>query len=126
MCFGGREKEAFLDEESVCEEPLQHADREDFSCEIPQRRWRTDRLSIVQIEQDVAVCAHKFPSLICRPVSAQFMKEGVIALIEFGEDEQVVGVVAERHYRLVPPDQITNSDLENYRKQIPEGNPAKA
>jgi len=54
------------------------------------------------------------------------MKEGVIALIEFGEDEQVVGVVAERHYRLVPPDQITNSDLENYRKQIPEGNPAKA
>jgi len=91
-----------------------------------QAKGRTDRLSIVQIEQDVAVCAHKFPSLICRPMSAQFMKEGVIALIEFGEDERGLGVAAERHYRLVPPDQITNSDLESYRKQILEGDSAKA
>jgi hypothetical protein len=59
-------------------------------------------------------------------MSAQFMKEGIIALIEFGEDERGVGVVAERHYRLVPPDQITNSDLESYRKQVPEGDSAKA
>ena len=45
-----------------------------------QAKGGTDKLSIVQIEQDFAVCARKFPTLLCRPVAAQFMPDGVIAL----------------------------------------------
>lgn len=47
-----------------------------------QTKGGTGRLSIVQIEQDFAGCTHKFPSLICRPVAAQFMQDDVIALFE--------------------------------------------
>src|SRR5581483_2740636 len=30
-----------------------------------QAKGRSDRLNIVQIEQDFALCRHKFPALIC-------------------------------------------------------------
>ena len=41
-------------------------------------------MNVVQIEQDIAVCANKFPWLdICRPIAAQFMDGGIIALFEF-------------------------------------------
>ncbi len=45
-----------------------------------QAKAGKDRLSVVQIEQDIAVCADKFPLLICRPVGAQFMQDDLIAL----------------------------------------------
>jgi hypothetical protein len=80
-----------------------------------QAKGGTDRLSIVQIEQDFAVCAHKFPALICRPIAAQFMHEGVMALFEFEEGENGLGIASEKHYKLVPPDEVTEKDLENYR-----------
>ena len=82
-----------------------------------QAKGGRDRLSIVQIEQDVAVCASKFPSLICRPVAAQFMKEDVIALFEFEQSEDGLGVLMEKHYKLVPPEEVTESDLDLYRSR---------
>lgn len=80
-----------------------------------QAKGGTGRLSIVQIEQDAAVCADKFPSLICRPIAAQFMEGGVIALFEFEEGEDGLGIAAEKHYKLVPPEEVTEADLESYR-----------
>jgi len=77
-----------------------------------QAKGGSDKLSIVQIEQDFAVCAHKFPSLICRAIAAQFMAEGVIALFEFEEGEDGPKICAEKHYKLVPPDDVTEADLE--------------
>ncbi|MGH9786303.1 MAG: endonuclease, partial [Terriglobia bacterium] len=85
-----------------------------------QAKGGTDRLSIVQIEQDLAVCAHKFPSLICRPVAAQFMLGDVIALFEFEEGENGVGICSEKHYKLVPPEEVTEADLESYRERPPD------
>ena len=82
-----------------------------------QAKAGTDRLNIVQIEQDFGVCAHKFALLICRPVAAQFMSDGVIVLFEFEEGENGVGISSEKHYRLVPPDEVTAADLEAYRKR---------
>jgi len=35
-----------------------------------QAKGGTDKLSIVQIEQDFALCAAKFPRLMCRPIAA--------------------------------------------------------
>ena len=82
-----------------------------------QAKGGNDKLSVVQIEQDLAVCAHKFPSLICRAIAAQFMAEGVIALFEFEEGEDGVTICDERHYRLVPPEEVTEADLEKYRSR---------
>jgi len=82
-----------------------------------QAKGGSGKLSIVQIEQDFAVCAHKFPSLICRPIAAQFMQDDVIALFEFEQGENGVGIVSEKHYKLVPPDQVTEADLAAYRSR---------
>ena len=80
-----------------------------------QAKGGKDKLSIVQIQQDVAVCSRKFPSLICRPIGAQFLKDAVIALFEFVESEGSLRIAAESHYRLVPPDQIAPEELAKYR-----------
>jgi len=43
-----------------------------------QAKGKTDRLNIVQIEQDVAMCKRKFPELICRPIADQFMQDQLL------------------------------------------------
>jgi hypothetical protein len=82
-----------------------------------QAKGGKDKLSIVQIEQDMALCAERFPALICRPVGAQFMPGEVIALFEFESGEQGIGIASEKHYKLVPPDQVTDADLLAYRQR---------
>ncbi len=82
-----------------------------------QAKGGSDRLGIVQIEQDFGVCENKFPLLVCRPVAAQFMQDGTICLFEFTQSEDGVGIASEKHYRLVPPEEVTDSDLDGYSKQ---------
>lgn len=53
-----------------------------------QAKGGNDSLNVVQIEQDIAVCAAKFPSVICRPIAAQFMQDDLIALFELEDGEQ--------------------------------------
>lgn len=85
-----------------------------------QAKGGDDRHSIVQIEQDIALCKAKFPSCICRPIAAQFIgreKEAKIALFTFEEGRNgEAKILNERHYMLVEPNQISKEDLENYRK----------
>ena len=83
-----------------------------------QAKGGVDKLSIVQIEQDFAVSAYKFPSLICRPIAAQFMKHGVIAMFEFEQAEDEIGIASEKHYKLVPPEEITEADLSKYSNRL--------
>ena len=80
-----------------------------------QAKGRKDRLSIVQIEQDLAVCDARFPSLICRAVGAQSMRKDLIALFEFEATDNGVAISSERHYRLVAPDEVSDEDLKTYR-----------
>jgi len=82
-----------------------------------QAKGGTDKLSIVQIEQDFAVCKRKFPSLLCRPIAAQFMQDGVIALFEFEQSDAGVTISSEKHYKLVPPEDVTEADLAGYRQR---------
>lgn len=91
-------------------------DRRGVHFVIPvQAKGGRDKLSIVQIEQDHALCRAKFPALICVPIAAQFMAGDVIALFAFEPDDAGLVVSAERHYRLVPSDQLTPEDLQAYR-----------
>jgi hypothetical protein len=81
-----------------------------------QAKGGKDKLSVVQIEQDLALAAEKFSALVCRAIGAQFMEEGIIALFEFEVGAKGVTVRAERHYQLVPPEKLSPEDLDIYRK----------
>ncbi len=94
-------------------------DRKGIHYVIPvQAKAGKDRLSILQIEQDWEMCRDKFPEMTCRPIAAQFMADETIALFEFEWCEERLGVSAEKHYRLVPPDQMTGEDLAIYRNRL--------
>ena len=74
-------------------------------------------MGIVQIEQDFALCAAKFPGLICIPVATQFMADSVIAMFAFEQTVEGVRASSEKHYRLVAPEAVSEADLAAYRKR---------
>ena len=86
-----------------------------------QAKGGSDKLNRVQIEQDIALCAEKLPELICRPLGTQWMREDLVALFEFEEAGDDIRVVAEKHYRLVAPDEITDAELGSYRQRLADG-----
>ncbi len=79
-----------------------------------QAKGGSDKLSPVQTMQDIACCRAKFPDMICRPVSAQFMEDDVIALFELTAEHGNALIVEERHYKLVPGDQFDAELLREY------------
>ena len=84
-----------------------------------QAKGPQDRLSRVQVEQDMALCADKLPDLVCRPVGTQAVGGDLIALFEFEEVDEDIRIRSEKHYHLVAPDDVTADDLHRYRR--PEG-----
>lgn len=80
-----------------------------------QAKGGNDQIGVVQIGQDLAFAAEKFPDMRCRPIAAQFMAEGVIALFELTLDDGQVKVVEERHYRLVPAADLDQKAIRDYR-----------
>ena len=83
-----------------------------------QAKGGSDRLSRVQIEQDLAMCTSKLPTLICRPIGVHMMRTDLVALFEFEQDREDIRVAAEKHYWLVPPEDITDEDMMRYRQRI--------
>ncbi len=79
-----------------------------------QAKGGKDRINVVQIEQDIAVCALKFPSLQCRPIGAQFMDNEVIGLLEYMETAGGVHIRTESHYQLVAAEEVTEEDIRKY------------
>jgi len=82
-----------------------------------QAKGGRDRIGIVQIEQDIAMCAARFPGLKCVPVAAQFLgarEDRVVALFAFEQSGQEIGVLQERHYKLVPKSDLTSEELAQY------------
>ena len=64
------------------------------------------------------MCADKFPDLICRPIGAQFMEQYPIALFEFEKTDEEIKIVSEKHYRLVPPEEISVEELQSYQRRL--------
>ncbi len=79
-----------------------------------QAKGFKDKISVVQIEQDMAMCHSKFPNLICRPIAAQFMKEDLIALFELEQGTSGIGISSEKHYLFVEPDNLSPEELAKY------------
>ena len=80
-----------------------------------QAKGGSDQLSILQTRGDLNCCREKFPDLTCRPVSAQFMPGGVIAMFELIADGNLIKVKEEKHYKLVASAEISSDDLAQYR-----------
>ena len=83
-----------------------------------QAKGAREQLGIIQVEQDLALCAARFPALVCRPIGAQFMRDDLISLFEFSHTDAGVRISRERHYRLVPPGELSDDDLAEYRKSL--------
>jgi hypothetical protein len=79
-----------------------------------QAKGGNDRHAVVQTQQDITYCVEKFPNLICRAVSAQFMSEDRIAMFELVLQDNEIRVAEEKHYRLVPSSDISAEDLRSY------------
>ena len=73
-----------------------------------------------EVEQDLAMCREKFPELICHPIAAQFIEGDLIALFALEETDGEFRIAMERHYRLVPPSQLTAEELRAYRDRQTE------
>lgn len=79
-----------------------------------QAKGGNDKHGSVQTGQDIAFCESKFPELICRAVSVQFLTSGRIAMFELTIQDDEIKVVEERHYQLVSASDITIADLNAY------------
>jgi hypothetical protein len=82
-----------------------------------QAKGGGDQLSVVQVKQDIACCQEKFPNLICRAIAVQFVSDYLVALFELALVDGLVKILEERHYKLVPSEQITAKDLRAYQRQ---------
>ncbi len=52
--------------------------------------------------------------MICRPIAAQFLANDLIAMFELIADGDEIKVTEEKHYKLLPADQISKEDLKGY------------
>ena len=80
-----------------------------------QAKGGRDQISVVQTTQDIRFVEQRFPGLLCRAISAQFMEAGIVALFELTLQDSQVRVVEERHFKLVPADRIDPVAIRNYR-----------
>jgi hypothetical protein len=82
-----------------------------------QAKGGSDKHGVVQTNQDIVYCKEKFPNLVCRAISAQFMSNDRIAMFELTVQDGEVRVVEEKHYRLVPAGDIRGEDLQAYNSR---------
>jgi hypothetical protein len=75
-----------------------------------------DRLGIVQVMQDIEFCKNRYPNVLCKPIALQFLTENDVAILELSVDEEDqifrLSVVDEKHYKLVPKNGITESEIK--------------
>ena len=81
-----------------------------------QAKGGSDEIGVVQIEQDIRLCEHKYPELICRAIAAQFIESNKISVFEFIIQDDEVKKVSERHYQLVSSSNISDEELAQYNQ----------
>ena len=78
-----------------------------------QAKGGRDKLGVVQVEQDLALCRHNYANLTPRPVAVQSMVTDVgevIVMFELVVVGDEIKVLDEKHYRLVPASEIDDDD----------------
>lgn len=80
-----------------------------------QAKGGTDKINVVQCRQDYMWCQQAWPGIRCRPLAAHFIDTKTIAMFELGLDGEEMELVEERHYRLVPGDDINLAEKTRYK-----------
>lgn len=80
-----------------------------------QAKGGKDQISVVQAKQDITWAGKKFPGMRCRAISAQFMADDRIAMFELDIQDNLVVVLDEKHYKLVPATDIDGKAIISYR-----------
>ncbi|MCY0149342.1 endonuclease [Hoeflea sp. G2-23] len=80
-----------------------------------QAKGGKDQIGIVQTTQDIRFVEEKFQGMRCRAIAAQFMTDNIIALFELTLQNEEIKVVEERHYRLVPVQELDQKAIRDYR-----------
>jgi hypothetical protein len=80
-----------------------------------QAKGGNDQISVVQAQQDISACAEKFPGIKCHALSVQFMDDNIVAMFELTIRDDEIKVVEERHYKLVPADDLDQKAVRAYR-----------
>jgi hypothetical protein len=80
-----------------------------------QAKGGADQISVVQTKQDIGWCGQRFPKMRCRAISAQFMTDERVAVFELAVQDDMVRVVEERHYKLVPATALDQKAIVDYR-----------
>ncbi len=83
-----------------------------------QAKGKSDKVGLVQIEQDYALCEAKFPNLNCIPIAAQFLSKDLIALFSFTKTNDGFRISSEKHYRLIPTEEVSVEDF--FKKYLPK------
>lgn len=83
-----------------------------------QAKVGRDQHGVVQTEQDMAFCAQRFPSLVCRPLSVHALKDGRIVMFELALHDEEVRILDQKHYLLVPSSEISADDLALYGRSV--------
>ncbi|MBC7235875.1 MAG: endonuclease [Chloroflexi bacterium] len=81
-----------------------------------QAKGANERIGTIQIQQDLAMCRSKFPTLIVLPLAAQFLSANAIAIFSFVETGGEILISEEKHYALVPPEELSEEELQSYRR----------
>ncbi len=89
------------------------------ACYSLQSHLRTNVPSLGQVETDeISIGVDKRGAHYVFPVQAKGgMEDDLIALFELEDGEQGVAISSEKHYRLVPGEEVTADDLQGYRKR---------
>jgi hypothetical protein len=82
-----------------------------------QAKGGSDKIGAVQMEQDFAVCAEKFPNAVGRPIVPPCMGETTIVLFAFVLTEEGVRIAEKRHYQLVPSDALSSEEIAEHRRR---------
>jgi hypothetical protein len=85
-----------------------------------QAKGAKDSVGVIQVEQDIAVCAAKFPTLKCRPIAAQFLADDLIALFELEGSKGAISIKDEKHYSIVLNKDLTDEEIVGYRSRRDE------
>jgi hypothetical protein len=80
-----------------------------------QAKGGNDQIAVVQAKQDIAWCAQRFPKMRCRAISAQFLSDDQVAIFELTVQRDEVKIVDEKHYKLVPANELDPKTLFGYR-----------
>jgi hypothetical protein len=83
-----------------------------------QAKGGSDQISGVQTKQDIRACTEKFPGIRCCPISVQFIQRDVVAMFLLAADGDGIKVVEERHYKLVPADDLDRKAITAYRPHL--------